>query len=116
VSQYVALIDWTDQGVRNFKDTVDRYEAAESTFKELGGTSRTSAGRSVPMTSSRPSRRPTTRPSPALLSWPDRATSARRRSARSPATRCEQSSARRPEPITKSAPSGRTTWRGMYGS
>jgi uncharacterized protein with GYD domain len=21
---YVALIDWTEQGVRNFKDTVDR--------------------------------------------------------------------------------------------
>jgi uncharacterized protein with GYD domain len=26
---YVALIDWTDQGVRNFKESVDRYEAAE---------------------------------------------------------------------------------------
>ena len=34
--QYVALIDWTDQGVRNFKDTVDRYEAAENAFQELG--------------------------------------------------------------------------------
>ena len=33
---YVALIDWTDQGVRNFKDTVDRYEAAESAFESLG--------------------------------------------------------------------------------
>ncbi len=36
--QYIALIDWTDQGVRNFKDTVDRYEAAENAFKELGVT------------------------------------------------------------------------------
>jgi uncharacterized protein with GYD domain len=34
--QYVALIDWTDQGVRNFKDSVDRYEAAANAFKELG--------------------------------------------------------------------------------
>ena len=34
--QYVALIDWTDQGARNFKDTVDRFEAAENAFKELG--------------------------------------------------------------------------------
>ena len=33
---YVALIDWTDQGVRNFKDTVDRYGAAESAFESLG--------------------------------------------------------------------------------
>ena len=33
---YVALIDWTDQGVRNFKDTVDRYEAAETAFENLG--------------------------------------------------------------------------------
>ena len=36
--QYIALIDWTDQGVRNFKDTVDRYEAAEKAFSELGVT------------------------------------------------------------------------------
>ncbi len=33
---YVALIDWTDQGVSNAKDTVDRYEAAESAFESLG--------------------------------------------------------------------------------
>ena len=33
---YIALIDWTDQGVRNFKDTVDRYEAAETAFESLG--------------------------------------------------------------------------------
>ena len=23
--QYIALIDWTDQGVRSFKESVDRY-------------------------------------------------------------------------------------------
>jgi uncharacterized protein with GYD domain len=33
---YVALIDWTDQGVRNFKDSVDRYEAAEGQLEGLG--------------------------------------------------------------------------------
>ena len=33
---YVALIDWTDQGVRNFKDTVDRYEGAQSACDNLG--------------------------------------------------------------------------------
>lgn len=33
---YIALLDWTDQGVRAFKDTVDRYEAAQSQFERLG--------------------------------------------------------------------------------
>ena len=33
---YIALIDWTDQGVRAFKDSVDRYEAAQSAFESLG--------------------------------------------------------------------------------
>ena len=33
---YIALIDWTDQGVRDFKDTVDRYEAAQSAFESVG--------------------------------------------------------------------------------
>ena len=27
---YVTLINWTDQGVKNFKDSVDRYEAAQA--------------------------------------------------------------------------------------
>ena len=60
--QYVALIDWTDQGVRNFKDTpFDRYEAAEiANSRSSASPSRTSGGRSVPMTSSRRSRPPTT--------------------------------------------------------
>jgi uncharacterized protein with GYD domain len=34
--RYVSLIDWTQQGVANFKDTVDRYEAAEQQFEQLG--------------------------------------------------------------------------------
>ena len=33
---YVLLIDWTQQGVENFKDTVDRYEAARSQFEGMG--------------------------------------------------------------------------------
>jgi uncharacterized protein with GYD domain len=36
--RYVALLDWTDQGVANFKDTVDRYEAASSQLESLGVT------------------------------------------------------------------------------
>ncbi len=37
---YVALFDWTDQGVRNFKETVDRYEAARDQLERLGVTFR----------------------------------------------------------------------------
>lgn len=33
---YVALLDWTDQGVQSFKESVDRYEAASARFEELG--------------------------------------------------------------------------------
>ena len=33
---YSALIDWTDQGVQNFKDSVDRYEAARGQLEGLG--------------------------------------------------------------------------------
>lgn len=33
---FVALIDWTEQGVKNFRETVDRYEAARGPFEELG--------------------------------------------------------------------------------
>ena len=36
MATYVALIDWTDQGVRNFKDSVDRYKAAQSQLEGLG--------------------------------------------------------------------------------
>jgi uncharacterized protein with GYD domain len=33
---YIALLDWTDQGVRNFKDSVDRYETASDQLESLG--------------------------------------------------------------------------------
>jgi uncharacterized protein with GYD domain len=33
---YVALLDWTDQGIRSFKDSVHRYEASQRQFEELG--------------------------------------------------------------------------------
>ena len=44
---YVALLDWTDQGVRNFKDSVDRYDAAQSAVEGSVSASPTSGGRSV---------------------------------------------------------------------
>lgn len=34
--RYVTLIDWTQQGIAKFKDTVDRYEAAQEQFEQLG--------------------------------------------------------------------------------
>jgi uncharacterized protein with GYD domain len=37
---YVSLINWTDQGVKNFKDTVDRYEAAQKMMGEGGASFR----------------------------------------------------------------------------
>ena len=33
---YVVLFDWTDQGVRTFKESVDRYEAARGRLERLG--------------------------------------------------------------------------------
>jgi uncharacterized protein with GYD domain len=33
---YIALIDWTEQGVQGFKDSVDRYEAAAGALEPLG--------------------------------------------------------------------------------
>lgn len=36
MAMYVALIDWTDQGVKGFKDSVDRYEAAQSQLSSMG--------------------------------------------------------------------------------
>jgi uncharacterized protein with GYD domain len=34
--RYVTLINWTEQGIAGFKDTVDRYEAAQQQFERLG--------------------------------------------------------------------------------
>jgi uncharacterized protein with GYD domain len=36
MATYVVLIDWTQQGVEHFKDSVDRYEAARSQFEGMG--------------------------------------------------------------------------------
>jgi uncharacterized protein with GYD domain len=33
---YVTLINWTDQGVKNYKDSIDRYEAAKTAMGTLG--------------------------------------------------------------------------------
>jgi uncharacterized protein with GYD domain len=40
MATYVVLIDWTEKGVGNFKDTVDRYEAARGQFEGMGITFR----------------------------------------------------------------------------
>jgi uncharacterized protein with GYD domain len=37
VPTYVVLLNWTDQGVRNYKDTLDRAEAASKALEALGG-------------------------------------------------------------------------------
>ena len=34
--RYVALINWTDQGVKNFKDSVDRFEAVQQAGSASG--------------------------------------------------------------------------------
>ena len=36
MATYVALINWTDQGVKGFKESVDRYEAAQSQLSSMG--------------------------------------------------------------------------------
>jgi uncharacterized protein with GYD domain len=33
---YVVLMDWTQQGVASFADSVDRYEAARGEFEGMG--------------------------------------------------------------------------------
>jgi len=33
---YVALLNWTDQGVKGFRDSVDRYEAAQQAMGGAG--------------------------------------------------------------------------------
>jgi uncharacterized protein with GYD domain len=35
---YVSLISWTDQGIRAYKDTVDRARAATEAAESMGGT------------------------------------------------------------------------------
>jgi uncharacterized protein with GYD domain len=35
MARYVVLLNWTEQGVANFKDSVDRYEAAQEQFQQI---------------------------------------------------------------------------------
>lgn len=34
---YVALLDWTEQGIRNVKDTIKRAENAKAMARKMGG-------------------------------------------------------------------------------
>ena len=36
MATYVVLIDWTEQGVAGFRNSVDRYETARSQFEAMG--------------------------------------------------------------------------------
>ena len=36
VQQYILLIQWTDQGIRNFKDTIRRTDTAKSEAEKIG--------------------------------------------------------------------------------
>ena len=37
MAQYISLVNWTDQGIRNYKDTLDRAGAARAAAEQLGG-------------------------------------------------------------------------------
>ncbi|MGH3328290.1 MAG: GYD domain-containing protein [Streptomycetales bacterium] len=37
MSKYVVLVNWTDQGIRNVEDTVERSEAVGSLARQLNG-------------------------------------------------------------------------------
>lgn len=37
MATYVSLINWTEQGIRNVKDSPKRLDAAKKALKELGG-------------------------------------------------------------------------------
>lgn len=34
---YMSLINWTEQGIRNIKDSPNRLEAAKKSLKDMGG-------------------------------------------------------------------------------
>ena len=36
MARFVVLIDWTEQGVAKFQDSVDRYEDARGDFEAMG--------------------------------------------------------------------------------
>ena len=83
--RYVTLINWTDQGVKNFKDSVDRYEAAQEALSKTGVSFTDiywTVGRRTTWSGS--STRRTTKPQPRPCSRSqDRGTSGRRPCARS---------------------------------
>jgi len=37
MTTYVLLINWTDQGIRNVKDTPKRFDQAKKVLSEMGG-------------------------------------------------------------------------------
>ena len=37
MTTYISLINWTDQGIRNFSDTVQRAEDAKALAQRMGG-------------------------------------------------------------------------------
>ncbi len=37
MSKYVSLFNWTEQGVKNHRDTLDRADAAKKVASDLGG-------------------------------------------------------------------------------
>jgi uncharacterized protein with GYD domain len=37
MARYISLINWTDQGIRHFRETADRAAAAAQLFDSVGG-------------------------------------------------------------------------------
>ena len=60
MASYIALLNFTDQGIRNIKDTTQRAEAAQKLAQQCGVTMKAFSGRSALTTSSCNSRRRTT--------------------------------------------------------
>jgi uncharacterized protein with GYD domain len=38
MATYISLINWTDQGIRSYKETVERAKAATALAERMGGT------------------------------------------------------------------------------
>ena len=64
MATYVTLINFTDQGIRNVKDTANRASAYKKLATQLGCTLKETTGHKGNMTSSRSSMRLTTPPRP----------------------------------------------------
>jgi len=41
MATYIALVNWTDQGVRDFRNTIERADAVKEVARGLGGTQTT---------------------------------------------------------------------------